>query len=339
VNQGKRLVGVDSFTTPGVRYEIDLDRRTCTCPAFQKHSSQACKHLLSIDGLFPQSAEPSPTEALSAFIKSIRLRRFHDAITWLLYLWRIPQYQNRVRRRILIAAAEDNLSLGVIERVAAWYGSSARLNLQDAAREVCRICATPNWWAQPDGHAYIFAWEDAERAPSIETTQFLPEQLVRRTAARDVTGALKTFLTLYEAGQADPRQMPELMLYLASRSGSEQANRLATVYALHAKAFGMDANLTGQVIYACLTNRFADQAAPEAKEDVETALQAAQLRLEGRLQVENWALDGIHTGRRRDSRYAGVIHMMAGCCRAFQHYGRLDPRDRWLPGFVRRPSA
>jgi SWIM zinc finger len=292
VSEGKRIFQVESFTTPGIRYEIDLDRRTCTCPAFQKHPSQPCKHLLSIDGLFPQSGEPEPNEALSAFIKSIRLRRPGDAITWLLYLWRIPQYQARVQRRILIAAAEDNLSLGVMERVAAWYGSIARLNLQDAAREVYRICATPNWWAQPDGHAYIFAWEEAERAPSIETTQFLPEKLVRYTAARDVTGALKAFSALYGAGQADPRQMPELMLYLAARSGSEQANRLATVYALHARAFGVDANLTGQVIYACLTNRFADQAVPEVREDVETALQAAQLRLEGSLQVESWALAG-----------------------------------------------
>jgi hypothetical protein len=253
----------------------------------------------------------------------------------LAYLWRIPQYRGRVQRRVLIAAVEDNLSVGVIERVAVWYSGPSRAVFDAAAQEIYRICATRNWWAQPDGHAYIFAWRDAERDPAPKPGAFLPERLIRDVAARDVRAALQTFSAIYGAGRrVNPREISELLTYIASRSGSEQATRLAGIYQSNGSAFGMDANLSGQALFAALVGQFGDQAIPDGPmNEVDGFLQVARERLEKPLQVENWALDGIHTGRRKDSRFAGVTRMMAACCRAFAHYGRLIPEDRWLSGF------
>jgi SWIM zinc finger len=294
VGEGKRIFQVESFTTPGIRYEIDLDRRTCSCLAFQKHPSRPCKHLLSIDGLFPQSAEADPSEALSAFIKSIRLRRIGDALVWLLYLWRVPQFQTRIQRRILIAAAEDNLSVGVIESAAGWYHSIARLDFEDAVREVCRICATANWWAQPTGHAYIFAWLKAEKLADPEPGSDFLSLLKERVQQRDVLGALKTFGALYASGQLVPKRLADVLQELAFRSGCVQAVRLAELYQANLRPLGMDANVSGQALYAALIGEFGDQGVPTVDNDkVLELIDEARQRLTGKPEIPNWALDGI----------------------------------------------
>src|SRR5262249_30438446 len=104
----------------------------------------------------------SASDAISAFIKSVRLRRPEDAITWLVDLWRRPSTKPRVQRRVLICSGEDNLSVGVIERASDWYNGSRRRDLDAAATEVLRICQTKNWWAQKDGYEYLLAWRRAE---------------------------------------------------------------------------------------------------------------------------------------------------------------------------------
>jgi hypothetical protein len=332
-----RIVEIESFSTPGVRYEVDLEKKTCSCPAFRKSPANPCKHLRSFQGLFVEPPEPDPSEALSALIKSIRLRRTEDAVTWLLYLWRIPQFKARAQRRVLIAAAEDNLSVGVIRRVSEWYNTIERVKFESAAREIARICATPNWWAQPGGQEYIYAWAKAEggvRALEGATEDFLYAAIFRHAEEKSLHNALTAFSALYARMRIVPHRVAELLHSLSSQGAPVYAKRLTTLYAVNLRHIGVDGNLAGQALYTAIEGVFADQVVPEPEAgEVRRSMALARENLARRPQIPAWALDGVHTGRYRDGRFAGTVRMMAACCRAYEHYGRLSIDDHWLPGF------
>jgi hypothetical protein len=88
-------------------------------------------------------------------VKSIRLRRVEDAIYWLLYLDAFPESEKltrkaarfRVARRILIGAAEDGMSLSVMEAVADNFKFLCKLDtpLVYLAAEIVRLTGIPNW--------------------------------------------------------------------------------------------------------------------------------------------------------------------------------------------------
>src|ERR1700686_4390147 len=100
---------------------ISLDQKTCDCPNFESKSS--CEHLaaLGIHRLrpFTPTARPTFSQALSALVKSIRLRRVEDVVYWLVYLdsFKEAQYRFRTARRLLIGSAEDGHSIAVMENV------------------------------------------------------------------------------------------------------------------------------------------------------------------------------------------------------------------------------
>lgn len=328
-----RIVEVESFSTPGVRYEVDLAKKTCSCPAFQKAPRQPCKHLRSFEGLLRPSPHPDPNEALSAFIKAIRLRRPEDAATWLLYLWRLPQYRGRAQRRLFIASAEDNLSVGVMRKVSAWYNSIERVKFESAVIEIARICATRNWWAQPDGHAYIRAWAQAEK--EVQALEGLSEsalyaKLESDSCKGELLGALTAFGALYSRMRVVPHRIAEVLSVVAHRLKSLQAKRLAALYQANIRTVGPDGNLAAQALYAALVGRFGDQGTPEPSlDDLHALVAAARKDLADDAQIPPWALDGIHTGRFKDRRFAGTVQMMAACCRAYERFGRLSVEDRW----------
>jgi hypothetical protein len=103
-------------------YNIDLDSRTCTCAKFLT-VNEICEHLNAV-GIYSRSrsffarSHPTFSQALSGMVKSIRLRRFEDAIYWLVDLdtFKEPKHRFRTARRILIGSAEDGHSITVMER-------------------------------------------------------------------------------------------------------------------------------------------------------------------------------------------------------------------------------
>lgn len=333
-----RKVLVKSFSNLGTSYEVDLDRQSCTCPAFRKRPSQPCKHVRSFDGLFFEPPVPDPNEALSALIKAIRLRRTEDAVMWLLYLWRIPSHRVRAQRRLLIASAEDNLSVGVMRKTSAWYNSLERVRFDSAAAEVIRICMTPNWWAQADGHAYMDSWLEAEQdVPSLEVVgeDSLYAKVEEAAYARDLKGALGAFAGLYSRVRVVPNRIAAILSAVAHASGSSHARRLAALYHANVRTLGPDGNLAGQALYVALVGRLGDQATPEpSPQEVRRLVGLARARLAADPKVPAWALDGIHTGRVGDPRFAGTVRRMVACCRAFRHYCRLAVEDPWLPSFM-----
>src|SRR6266568_3610546 len=99
-NQANATILLKSFTGDNW-YSVSLDHRTCSCPQFTA-TVQPCKHLnaLGIYGTprpFVARTHPSFSQALSALVKSIRLRRVVDAVYWLVYLDTFKDPQHRFR--------------------------------------------------------------------------------------------------------------------------------------------------------------------------------------------------------------------------------------------------
>lgn len=335
---------IQSFTNPDVFYEVDADKRTCSCMAFTKKPKQPCKHLLSTSELFPQPATLNVSEAMSAFIKSIRLRRTDDAIVWLRYLWYQQGLKSRLQRRILVCAGEDNISVNVTEAVSQWFGSSLnKRSLELAAIEVARICATDNWYAQPDGRFYIFGWEKAEFEPKQGLPKTYPELLTFFSDAiaecRDVE-AMKSFNSILSNRSFRPRDFAALLLDLAKDSTSQQARHLIDIYVRNASALWLDGNISGQAVFALLNGDFGYQTAPIVDAvHVMKLLADAERRITDGLVIPDYARDGIHTRQSGDRRFAGTVKQMAGCCRAYEHYGRLDPSDEWVAQFYQSDNS
>lgn len=289
--------------------------------------------------LFPSESTPTASDAISALIKSVRLRDTLEAVFWLVYLWQIPKERPRVKRRVLLLSGEDNIAVGVMECVANWYDSPNRRLLESAATEVVRICATQNWWAQPDGRNYIYAWRMAELHPQKFTVASLDDLFeIMRAAVKDqelLTG-LAAFTALYRRRDFRAQTFAELLVELAYTSHHQQAKNLANVSHRMSSTLWTDGNISGQCYYALLWGEFGNQDVPEANPELAVQLiEKAQERLKyGVIAVPNFAQDGIHTRGGADKRFAGVVKSMAGCCRAFEHFGRLSPDDVWLPEFM-----
>lgn len=334
---------IQSFTNPDMFYEVDADQRTCTCMAFTKKPKQPCKHLLSNSELFPQPATLNVSEAMSAFIKSIRLRRTDEAIVWLRYLWYQQGLKARLQRRILVCAGEDNISVNVTEAVSQWFGSPLnKRSLELAAIEVARICATDNWYAQPDGRFYIFGWLAAEFEPKLGLPKTYPELLTFFTDAiaecRDVD-AMKAFNRILSDRAFRPRDFASLLLDVAKDSTSQQARRLIEIYTKNASALWLDGNISGQAVFALLNGDFGYQTSPIIDEtQVMKLLDEAEHKISDGLVIPDYARDGIHTRQSGDRRFAGTVKQMAGCCRAYEYYGRLSPDDAWLGQFYEPQS-
>lgn len=291
--------------------------------------------------LFSDVPTPSASDAISALIKSVRLRDTPEAVFWLTYLWAIPKERQRVKRRVLLMAGEDALSVGVVAKVADWYEGSSRRSLEEAAIELARICSTPNWYAQQDGRTYIYAWRRAELHPRKLTGASLEELFdILRGAVKsqDLLTGLAAFNAIYKRRDFRPYPFAELLVELAYSSPHQQAKRLANVYQRMASTFWTDSNVSGQCCYALLHGEFGNQDVPEANPELAVQLIAqARERLHGAITVPDYALDGIHTRGGNDRRFAGVLKSMVGCCRAYEYFGRLSPDDVWLSEFADVP--
>lgn len=243
-----------------------------------------------------------------------------------------------MQRRILISAAEDNISVNVIEAVSNWYGNTAsRKDLIQASIEVARICATENWYAQPDGRLYMFAWEKATIEPKLgipkeyaALLEFLSDAI---SDCRELD-ALKAFNRLYENKAFRPKDLANFLLKLSPQSNSNHAKRLVDLYAKNTGALWLDGNLSGQAVFALLNGDFGYATNPTVNEnEVLSLLHDAQYKISNGIQIPIFARDGIHTRKGGDPRFAGTVKHMAACCRAYEYFGRLSPDDKWLAQF------
>ena len=250
----------------------------------------------------------------------------------------------------MIGAAEDGLSVATQKRVASWFESGWRHDapVDDAVREIIRICELPNWWAQLDknGHDYIFTWDRAEKLAASSEYRYLPfevqlAQLEREILLKHPVQAIYLLCCFDKRQGFTPSLLGERLQLLAAQQENALAFEVSEIYLRHLRALSNDTNFVGQAIYRLARGYLGTQ------EDIEVSdkkrsevLEAARERLDsldssdGFLKIPSYLLDGIHSSG-RDRRFSGMSSDMAAACRAFTHYGRLSPADKWLECFHR----
>lgn len=288
---------------------------------------------------------------LSALVKTIRLRHTEDAVAFLLFLherFQVDWY--RSARRVLIGAAEDGLSVGTQKRVASWFERGWRYDapLIDAVREIICICESPNWWAQPDkgGHDYIFTWDRAEKLAASSEFRYLPfevqlSQLEREMLLKRPVQAISLLCCFDKRQGFVPSLLGERLQFLAAQQENALAFDVSEIYLRHLRALSNDTNFVGQAIYRLACGDLGTQEEIEVSDKkCSEVLEVARERLDsldspdGFIKIPSYLLDGIHSSG-RDRRFSGMSSDMAAACRAFTHYGRLSPADKWLECFHR----
>jgi hypothetical protein len=328
-------------------YDISPQQKTCGCSEFQK-IKKPCRHLnaLGIYGearLFVPKARPTFSQALSALVKSVRIRRAGEAVYWLVYLDGYSGERRervRVARRLLIGSAEDGHSLPVMEDVVSQFSKLQRVetDLRYLAAAALKICKVPNWWHPDSGGAdYIYSGMVGQRflwhfpdSPNLQNTTELIEQGI---AEGNKPMALAGVMGLSEVKMGSTKQA-EFILSLASKLHHPLAERLALIHLKAKSALSYDNNFLCQAAWMMAggVTPVAEKIEFVSEAEVEALLAEARERWNAPEPIPRWCCDGHHSAG-DDPRFMGTWEHMYAACRAFAHYGRLDPEDAWLPEF------
>jgi hypothetical protein len=291
---------------------------------------------------FYPKTHPTFSQALSALVKSLRIRRTEDAAHWLLYLdsFKEPQYRFRTARRLLIGSAEDGHSVAVMEKVREVFPkiSTRQTELAYLVREAIRICKVRNWWhPTTGGRDYIYsgmlgqrelAYFDGERDAAC-MTRLIEEGIDRQKKSTALAGVIG----LSEAKLGGTKQA-ELVLTLTRRLRHPMAERLAQIHLNTKSALSSDNNFRTQAAWMMAggVSPVADAFEPVADSEVIALLERAKDRWKDPRPIPGWCCDGTHSAG-NDVRFMGVWHHMNAVCQAYVRYGRVDPSDEWLPEF------
>ena len=339
-----RTVRLKSFGGDGW-HRISLVERTCDCRQF--HATQGrCPHLMAL-GIhhtkpFVRRAYPTFSQALSALVKSIRIRRVEDAVYWLVYLdtFKEPACRFRTARRILIGAAEDGHSIAVMEQVREAFPRIAKLKteIHELAAEVVRICKAPNWWhPSTGGPDYIYSSMLGERELLYSANPWCPSSMVnlieRGIDEQNLVRALAGLTGLSWVKMSATRQA-EFVHGLAQQRGHSLASRLAEVHLRAKSALSGDNNFLGQAVWMLAggSTPVALVSFPVSDDEVTAHLNQASARWKNPAPVPGWCCDGLHSAG-DDIRFMGLCNQMFAVCQAYEHYGRVEPDDPWLPEF------
>jgi hypothetical protein len=325
-------------------YTVDSDKRVCTCPAYNDY--KGCKHLHEL-GIrpyreFTPQIEPSFSQALSTFIKSIRLRNVPEAMYWLVYLdseqFKDSKYHFRLARRLLVGAAEDGHSIAVMEKVAENFprNSKVKTDLMYLAGDVIRICNEPNWWHPASGgQDYIYHGMVANRRLMHGMTKDEDNLKLLLAAAIDQQDKTTALTVTMGMGHMKRLALAEYILYLATERDSQQAMRLAQIHVNLKNALYGDNNFLCQAVWIMAGGKtpIADSIKTVYAADAITLIQEARKQWHDPHPVPTWGCDGIHCGG-NDPRFAGAWNHMNAVCEAYKHYGRVSPEDKWLSQFM-----
>jgi hypothetical protein len=290
-------------------YNISLDKRTCSCPQFVT-TSLPCKHLnaLGIFGTpkaFVARTHPTFSQALSALVKSIRLRRVEDAVYWLVYLdtFKEPQSRFRTARRILIGSAEDGHSISVMEKVVDSFRriSKTHADIEELAAEVLRICKVPNWWhSSTGGHDYIYhgmvgerqLWQLRMERSSENFMNMLAQAIVEQDKAKALAAAMG-----FTESRLGGTKQAEFMLECANKADHKEARRLAMVHLRAKSALSSDNNFICQSAWMLAggVSSVADVIEPVHLSEVVELLERAGERWKDPQPIPGWCCDGVHS--------------------------------------------
>lgn len=281
------------------------------------------------------------SQAMSALIKSVRLRRVEDTAKWWLYLWNLPGMNKwMLARRVLICAAEDCLEPSIHSLAGRWFRTAHfDTNPGNGLFILMMIMQTPNYWLSVRGHQYVYQWRLAEKMVKSSKKNSLSildilgsDTEFHRTSL--VTALCSHFLSL--KNKVNRLEYATALVNRARVLGNIGARITAQVAADHPKALAMDDNYLGQALYGLYQplglGLTLDTQAVSQHTHYMLVVADDWLVSSGPHVPPSWALDGIHTGG-ADKRFAGTLPNMVGMCNALSTHGRLDPDDPWEDTF------
>lgn len=329
-------------------HTISFDKRECDCEEFQINGQ--CEHLnaLGIYRLRPFTLTVRPTfsQALSALVKSIRIRRVDEAVYWLVYLdtFKEKQYRFRTARRLLIGSAEDGLSIPVMEMISDSFRtiSKSEADLWYLVSEAIRICRLPNWWhPESGGPDYIYnsligerAWKYKELDHRLKTLEHEIARAIEHNDKAMALGAVAAYGSLSKTERVGTTRQAEFILRMAEDRKHDLAVRLCKVHLSLKTALAGDNNFISQAVW-----HLAGGKSPVAEKlelvtigECNEVLEKARKAWKRPHRIPTWCLDGVHSAG-NDTRFMGMLPEMYACCKAFEKYGRIDPADKWRPEF------
>lgn len=326
-------------------HHVSLKKQTCDC---QDSNTMAgnCRHLTAL-GIYPRKAfvpktHPTFSQALSALVKSLRIRRVEEAVYWLVYLDTFPEasYRFRVARRLLIGSAEDGHSIAVMEKVVENFSKICRpqTELMHLAAEAVRICKVPNWWhPSTGGPDYIYSGMVGKRELAywagelnVETmTDLIIEGIEERQRDKAVAGVIGL-----SGAKMGGTAQAKLILSLANRYRYPLAERLAEIHLRARSALSGDNNFLCQAAWMMAGGKspVADSLEPVDEAEVMALIELAREKWKTPKPIPGWCCDGTHSAG-NDIRFMGMWPQMFSVCQAFEYYGRIDPDDKWLAEF------
>jgi hypothetical protein len=126
----------------------------------------------------------------------------------------------------------------------------------------------------------------------------------------------------------------EYLLHEAAHRRHQLAARLCRVHLSARSALSGDNNFLCQAAWMMAggSSPVAETVVAVDPAECSDLLQRARHGWKTPHRIPRWCLDGIHSAG-DDPRFTGCLPEMWQVCRAFQHYGRVDPTDEWLPAF------
>jgi hypothetical protein len=152
-------------------------------------------------------------------------------------------------------------------------------------------------------------------------------------AEQDKVSAIAGVMGLSQVRLSASKQA-EFLADVATKQNHSLAQRLVEIH-LHARtALSADNNFLCQAAWMMAGgySPIAGQSRPVDTAEVSALLKQARERWKEPKPIPRWCCDGLHSAG-DDPRFMGTWFHMYAACRAFERYGRLDPRDTWMPEF------
>ncbi len=333
---------LQSFSDPTINYQVDPDNQICSCSTFQDKGW--CNHLIAVGQYRPTravlTASPSYSQALSAVVKSIRLRNIEEGAYWLNYCWgfreTLPHSQSHTVRRLLIGAAEDGHSIAVMENLAGNFDALLATDVEFTLvmAELVRICKVPNWWHPcTGGHEYIYAGMVAWRHTLYDQGAYSIDHCLSGLAGaidvKDVVSALFWMMKAAELGNGAVLILADQLYEIALARNHGPALRLTNIHWRHAGVLNDDNNFIGQAAWLLAggNSQAINMIEPVTHSQVWQILDKVNSTVP--YIIPEWCCDGVHCAG-NDTRYMGMWDRMYAVCQQFNHYQRVSPYDPWL---------
>lgn len=285
----------------------------------------------------------SIAQAMSALVKSVRLRHTEDAVYWYLHVaYSFPGDYFRLYRRMFIIGAEDCIDAATQRQMYEWYkmaiiSKDRTLVNKLAVHLIIKICSKEDWWQAPSGQKYILGWrlteKAAKKADLVEKAYFSSEECINEivtiatsTSPRGVRTEKAMELHFHGcANGMNRKKYAQALVTAATTSKNLQARMTAQGHLSYAKELGnMDENWLGQALWRLLGWELSAkeiQAAPDTNalfgKQLQEVYQASRI-------PPAWTQDGIHCSG-KDRRFAGLLSSMVACCNVFNEHQSLDP--------------